>query len=213
MVPNLLQTSGLMNPARCAGLAKDGGYTVFAIQNSVECRAGNDVARAQSLGTSTACTMACHNAPTGDCGGNLANAVYVVGSNTPPAAPTASKGYTSVGCYKDNIADRALPRLLATDVGMTVDKCAALARKEGGHASRSKSLEAQSLAQPLFAVVQQLGTSVCNVQKWFSSCMPQWLGFVSGKDFATLCSAVYLAGLTVFGVQWGQSCYAGKEQA
>jgi hypothetical protein len=132
MLPNLLQTSGLMNPARCAGLAKDAGYTVFGIQNSVECRAGNDTARAQSLGASTACTMVCHNAPVGDCGGNLANAVFVVGSNRPAAAPAANRGYTAVGCFRDNIADRALPRLLETDVGMTVDKCAAVARKEGG---------------------------------------------------------------------------------
>jgi hypothetical protein len=131
MLPDLLQTSGLMNPARCAGLAKDNGYTVFGIQNSVECRAGTDVARAKSLGASTACTMACHNAPTGECGGNLANSVYVVGSNRPPAAPAANKGYTAVGCYRDKIADRGLPDLLLVDVGITVDKCADWARKSG----------------------------------------------------------------------------------
>lgn len=96
------------------------------------CRAGSDVARAKSLGASTACTASCHNAPTGDCGGTLASTVYVVGSNRPAAAPAANRGYTSVGCYADNIADRALPALLATDLGMTVDKCGALAQKAGG---------------------------------------------------------------------------------
>lgn len=131
MLPEPLQTNGLMNPARCAGLAQDNGYTVFGIQNSVECRAGTDIARAKSLGASTACTMACHNAPTGECGGNLANSVYVVGSNRPPAAPAANRFFTAVGCYRDNIADRGLSNLLASDVGMTVDKCAAMARKAG----------------------------------------------------------------------------------
>lgn len=134
MLPDLLHTNGLMNPARCAGLAKDNGYTVFGIQNSVECRAGTDVARAKSLGASTACTMACHNAPTGECGGNLANAVYVVGSNRPPAAAAPNKGFTVVGCYRDNIADRGLTNLLASDVSMTVDKCAAMAKKAGAGA-------------------------------------------------------------------------------
>lgn len=95
------------------------------------CRAGSDVTRAKSLGASTACTAGCHNTPTGDCGGTLATTVYVVGNNRPAPAPAANKGYTSVGCYADNIADRALPVLLLTDVGMTVDKCAGLAHAAG----------------------------------------------------------------------------------
>lgn len=37
MLPECLQTFGLMTPARCAQLAVDGGYTVFGLQNSVEC--------------------------------------------------------------------------------------------------------------------------------------------------------------------------------
>lgn len=134
MLPQLLQTSGLMTPTRCAQLAKDGGYTVFGLQNAVECWAGTDIARAKSLGASAACTSGCYNAPAGDCGGTLASSVFVVGSNRPAsAAPALSlRDFTAVGCYSDNIADRALPTLLKTDVGMTVDVCAKLAKAAGG---------------------------------------------------------------------------------
>ena len=96
------------------------------------CRAGDDTARAISLGRSAACTKSCYSGPTGDCGGELSTTVYVVGNNKPTAASAATnKAYSSLGCYKDNIADRAMPKLLKSDVGMTVDKCAALAQKAG----------------------------------------------------------------------------------
>lgn len=95
------------------------------------CRAGNDVTRAISLGSSTACTKTCYSSPTGDCGGELASTVYVVGSNKPAVTSPASQGYSSLGCFKDNLADRAMPRLLKSDVRMTVDECAALAKAGG----------------------------------------------------------------------------------
>lgn len=94
-------------------------------------RAGTDTTRAKSLGVSTDCTERCNSAPTGDCGGELANTVYVVGSNRPAAVPAANRDYTLVGCYKDDMADRGLPRLLETDVAMTVEKCARLAQQAG----------------------------------------------------------------------------------
>jgi len=97
----------------------------------VHCRAGSDRARAISLGVSNGCSKTCYSGPTGDCGGELATTVYVVGNNKPVAAPAANKGYTAVGCFQDNIADRAMT-LLKTDQGMTVDKCAAMAQKAGG---------------------------------------------------------------------------------
>lgn len=96
-------------------------------------RAGSDRARAISLGVSNGCSKACYSGPTGDCGGELATTVYVVGNNKPVAAPAANKGYTAMGCFQDNIADRAMT-LLKTDQGMTVDKCAAMAQKAGGWA-------------------------------------------------------------------------------
>lgn len=37
MLPNQLQTSGFMTPARCHDLAVAAGHSVFGIQNSVEC--------------------------------------------------------------------------------------------------------------------------------------------------------------------------------
>lgn len=97
----------------------------------LHCRAGNDATRAKSLGVSADCTERCTSAPTGDCGGTLANTVYAVGSSRPALAPAAARGFAFVGCFKDNIADRGLPRLLETDVGMTVERCARLAQKAG----------------------------------------------------------------------------------
>lgn len=37
MLPNQLQTSPLMTPAKCSVLAADGGYTVFGVQNGNQC--------------------------------------------------------------------------------------------------------------------------------------------------------------------------------
>lgn len=105
-------------------------------------RAGTDLVRATSLGKSSDCTKSCWSSPTGDCGGPLANTVYVQDSSSQAAAaaadvissPVSSVPVTSLGCYRDSIADKALPQLLATDAAMTVDKCAnmALAAGQGG---------------------------------------------------------------------------------
>lgn len=68
MLPNLLATSGAATAAKCSALADTGGFGVWALQNSNQCWAGSDVARATSLGASAACTKTCYGDPTGDCG-------------------------------------------------------------------------------------------------------------------------------------------------
>lgn len=68
MLPTLLQTSGAITAARCSQLAEAGGFSVWGLQNSNQCWAGNDIARATSLGASAACTKRCYDDPVGDCG-------------------------------------------------------------------------------------------------------------------------------------------------
>ena len=70
------------NPQTCYAAAKAANYNYFALQFGGECWATNSLLMAtQQYGPSTQCTMNCFNQTKqfpGNCGGKLANAVYLI---------------------------------------------------------------------------------------------------------------------------------------
>jgi hypothetical protein len=76
--------------SECYMKAREGGQTLFGVQYGGECWAGTDAARAISLGTSTACHMACASGEA--CGSAYVSNVFSIGRWSLPAP-----WYPSVG--------------------------------------------------------------------------------------------------------------------
>lgn len=155
----LLEASVTMTVNRCATLAYSRGYRVIGVQYGQECYAGVNITLLTRYGPATNCDSACYADPPRSCGGGLANSMYLLpplpanvtpatdintGSAAPPPVPLpspppsvppgqlSSLNITSLGCYGDSFATRALPVVLRASATMTVDECAQLAYASTG---------------------------------------------------------------------------------
>ncbi|CAM9113470.1 unnamed protein product [Phaeothamnion confervicola] len=117
------------SPTDCAGLCFEHGYNIAGLENGRECLCGQDD-QYEKYGTANNCDMACTGDPTKTCGGDSALSIWQLTgvtrrpspaptpagpspSPTPPTPPTSYPTYAAVpmeyiGCYRDNVFDRAL---------------------------------------------------------------------------------------------------------
>eukprot|EP00879_Flechtneria_rotunda_P010453 GHRR01010929.1.p1 GENE.GHRR01010929.1~~GHRR01010929.1.p1 ORF type:complete len:962 (+),score=236.94 GHRR01010929.1:64-2949(+) len=147
----LITADATMTVDKCAKLAYDIGYVVFALQYSQECWGSSSETTAKKFGTAPAkCTSPCVSDPAGSCGGGMANSLYrleqpkaaadpvivtpgpdpvVPTPNPAPVGtpPTTTLNITVLGCWNDNGASRAVPIALKASPTMTVEECANLA--------------------------------------------------------------------------------------
>lgn len=106
------------------------GYSFFGTEYSSQCYCGYVLNAAAVQEPATDCNMVCAGNETEYCGGSWRLTVYASTTLAPPSIPSTVAGYTSLGCWTDNVDGRALPNLYANN-SMTLEMCAAVATEAG----------------------------------------------------------------------------------
>ncbi|WPH02215.1 Hypothetical protein R9X50_00507000 [Acrodontium crateriforme] len=117
-----------MTEESCISFCSSKSLIYAGVEYSSECYCGNSFADGSTTAAITDCNMACSGNSTEACGGGNRLNVFWSGQQ-PPAAPVTNPGvggWSSLGCYSDNVNGRALPNGVGTTGGassLTIALC------------------------------------------------------------------------------------------
>lgn len=108
-----------MTIEKCEAECKAGGFLFAGLENSGECYCDYSIQNGASLASGDAqCNMPCSANSAEICGGGNELSLYV-------RLPIQTYGWTSLGCYTDDMGARTLTKTASVDGAMTVEKCQA----------------------------------------------------------------------------------------
>jgi len=125
--PNTRALTGLviaddsMTVNRCEARCKTAGFQYYGVEYGRECYCGNSLDISAGKAPEGDCNMPCAGSSTEKCGGPYRLNLYSNSSLPNPVA--AINTYNSVGCWTDNVQDRALTGRRSYDGAMTVQQC------------------------------------------------------------------------------------------
>jgi hypothetical protein len=116
-----------MTAQSCIAFCSSNGYPVAGTEYARECWCGPSL---PSQAASDGCNMACTGDATQGCGGPNRLTVY---SNPSSGAITnpGPTGWTSLGCYTDNVSSRSLAVRVNTPDALTVSECTSTCGAQG----------------------------------------------------------------------------------
>ncbi|KAI9462093.1 copper radical oxidase-like protein [Boletus coccyginus] len=126
-----------MTVESCVNFCSTGGnsYVYAGVEYADECYCGNSFAAGATNVSTSNCNMACSGNSAEYCGaGNLLN-VYWSGTqpstSAGPITVQSVDSWTSLGCYNDSIANRALLHGIAVTGSVTVESCTTACQNAG----------------------------------------------------------------------------------
>jgi hypothetical protein len=126
-------SSNAMTLESCASFCT--GYNFFGVEYGSQCYCGYSLNADAVYEGSSDCAMGCAGNASETCGGNWRLTVYnastTVSKPAPPTIPATVAGYTSMGCWSDNVSGRALGNVYYNDTAMTLELCAQVAKSNG----------------------------------------------------------------------------------